>query len=116
MSYKVFIHGNMSQNRNDMLCDLVAIDLGIIHPSISRSDVSGGIDEALESLGPDGAQKAKRKFRKLYRKYISKHGSFATHHSRSMIRELTHWELKSIVHARFPLEYEFQYFEDNYTR
>jgi hypothetical protein len=65
----------MSQNELDVFCDLIALDHGIVHPTISKrspTEQAHSIDEALASLTPEEARKCKRKFRKVLRKTSSK--------------------------------------------
>lgn len=51
----------------DLMTDLVCLQKGIIHYSVSISEEKGSIDTALSTLSEDDARKAKRKFRKLVR-------------------------------------------------
>jgi hypothetical protein len=54
----------------DLFSDLVALQLGIIHPTISnasKSDRPGSINEAFESMTEDEVRSCKRKFRKVLR-------------------------------------------------
>jgi hypothetical protein len=55
----------------DIFSDLIALQLGIIHPKIaeaSKSDHPGSIDEALASMSEREARACRRKFRKILRK------------------------------------------------
>jgi len=55
----------------DIFSDLIALQLGIIHPTIacaSKEDRPGSIDEALASMSNDDSRACRRKFRKLFRK------------------------------------------------
>ena len=51
----------------DLMTDLICLQKGIIHYSISLSEERGSIDTALSSLTEDAARIAKRKFRKIAR-------------------------------------------------
>lgn len=51
----------------DLMTDLICLQRGIIHYSVSISEEKGSIDAALSTLSDDDARKAKRKFRKLVR-------------------------------------------------
>ena len=54
----------------DIFSDLVALQLGIIHPTIaaaSKEDHPGSINDALESMTADESRRCRRKFRKLVR-------------------------------------------------
>jgi hypothetical protein len=66
----------MSQNTQiDVFSDLIALQVGIIHPKISRalkSDDPLSIDKALASMSVDDARACKRNFRKLLRKASTK--------------------------------------------
>ena len=66
----------MSQNTQiDVFSDLIALQVGIIHPKISlalKSDNPLSIDSALASMPADEARAYKRKFRKLLRKASTK--------------------------------------------
>ena len=55
----------------DIFSDLIALQLGIVHPTIasaSKEERPRSIDEALASMSDDEARTCKRKFRKLLRK------------------------------------------------
>jgi hypothetical protein len=54
----------------DIFSDLIALQLGIVHPTISsasKEERPRSIDEALASMSDDEARACKRKFRKLLR-------------------------------------------------
>jgi hypothetical protein len=55
----------------DIFSDLIALQLGVIHPTVacaSKEDRPGSIDEALASMSNDDSRACRRKFRKLFRK------------------------------------------------
>lgn len=55
----------------DIFSDLIALDLGIIHPTIvvaGKDERPGSIDEALTSMTAEESLRCRRKFRKLMRK------------------------------------------------
>lgn len=55
----------------DIFSDLIALQLGVIHPRVacaSKDDRPGSIDEALASMSVSEARACRRKFRKLFRK------------------------------------------------
>ncbi len=55
----------------DIFSDLIALQLGIIHPTVScanKDDRPGSIDEALASMSDSESRECRRKFRKLFRK------------------------------------------------
>ena len=62
----------MSQNTQvDVFSDLIALQIGIIHPKIFKArmcDNPLSIDNALASMTVQEARVCKRKFRKLFRK------------------------------------------------
>lgn len=66
----------MSQNTQiDVFSDLIALQIGIIHPKISNAlkcDDPQSIDNALASMTAKESRTCKRKFRKLLRKSSSK--------------------------------------------
>jgi len=66
----------MSQNTQvDVFSDLIALQIGIIHPKISlalKSNSPLSIDSALASMSVDEARACKRNFRKLLRKASTK--------------------------------------------
>ena len=54
----------------DIFSDLIALQLGVVHPTItgaSKEERPRSIDEALASMSDDEARACKRKFRKLLR-------------------------------------------------
>ena len=54
----------------DIFSDLIALQLGIIHPTIaaaSKDDRPGSIDDALSSMTADESRRCRRKFRKIVR-------------------------------------------------
>lgn len=54
----------------DIFSDLVALQIGIIHPTIaaaSKEDHPGSINDALASMTADEARRCRRKFRKIVR-------------------------------------------------
>lgn len=54
----------------DIFSDLIALRLGIIHPTLaeaSKNDRPGSIDEALASMSAGESRTCRRKFRKLFR-------------------------------------------------
>jgi len=54
----------------DIFSDLIALRLGIIHPTIacaSKDERPGGIDESLASMTAEESRCCRRKFRKLMR-------------------------------------------------
>ena len=54
----------------DIFSDLIALDLGIIHPTVavaSKDERPGSINEALASMTAEESRKCRRKFRKLVR-------------------------------------------------
>ncbi len=54
----------------DIFSDLIALQIGIIHPTIadaSKDDRPGSIDEALASMSKEESRACRRKFRKLVR-------------------------------------------------
>jgi hypothetical protein len=54
----------------DIFSDLIALDLGIVHPTIAlaaRQDRPKSIDEALSSMTSKESRRTRRKFRKLVR-------------------------------------------------
>lgn len=56
----------------DIFSDLIALDLGIIHPTIanaSRDERPGSLNEAFASMTADEARRCRRKFRKLVRQH-----------------------------------------------
>lgn len=56
----------------DIFSDLIALDLGIIHPTIanvSKDERPGSINEALSSMTVDESRRCRRKFRKLVRQH-----------------------------------------------
>lgn len=58
-------------NQIDIFSDLIALDLGIIHPTIARaelSDIPRSIDSALASMTPEESRRCRRKFRKVLRR------------------------------------------------
>lgn len=55
----------------DIFSDLIALQLGVIHPTVacaSKEDRPGSIDEALASMSKEDSRSCRRKFRKLFRK------------------------------------------------
>jgi len=62
----------MSQNTQvDVFSDLIALQIGIIHPKIFKArmcDDPRSIDNALASMTVQEAKVCKRKFRKLFKK------------------------------------------------
>lgn len=59
----------------DIFSDIIALDLGIVHPTVAvapRDERPKSIDEALASMTEDESTKCKRKFRKLLRGVASK--------------------------------------------
>lgn len=108
----------MNQNSGlDMMSDIFAIELGIIHPSVMMSEELGSIDAALKSLGSLEARKTKRKFRKFLRKSIKRFGGFTvTRGNRSSVRSVMYWEIRRLAFDRYfngeglPME------DDNYQR
>jgi len=55
----------------DIFSDLIALQIGIIHPTIagaSKEDRPGSIDEALASMSREESRACRRKFRKLVRR------------------------------------------------
>lgn len=56
----------------DIFSDLIALDLGIIHPTVanaSKDERPGSIDDALSSMTIDESRRCRRKFRKLVRQH-----------------------------------------------
>ena len=56
----------------DIFSDLIALDLGIIHPTIaaaSKDERPGSINEALASMTDNESRCCRRKFRKLVRQH-----------------------------------------------
>jgi|688.fasta_scaffold895855_2 hypothetical protein len=56
----------------DIFSDLIALDLGIIHPTIaaaSKDERPGSINEALASMTDSESRRCRRKFRKLVRQH-----------------------------------------------
>lgn len=56
--------------RINVFSDLVALEKGIIHPTIAlanREERPQSIDEALASMTPEESRKTRRKFRKMLR-------------------------------------------------
>lgn len=54
----------------DIFSDLIALQRGIIHPTLStasKEDRPGSIDEALASMSKEESRTCRRKFRKLVR-------------------------------------------------
>lgn len=54
----------------DIFSDLIALQLGVIHPTIaaaSKDDHPGSINDALASMTADESRRCRRKFRKLVR-------------------------------------------------
>jgi hypothetical protein len=54
----------------DIFSDLIALQIGVIHPTIagaSKDDRPGSIDEALASMSKEESRTCRRKFRKLVR-------------------------------------------------
>jgi hypothetical protein len=54
----------------DIFSDLIALQLGVVHPTIagaSKEERPRSIDEALASMSDDEARACKRKFRKILR-------------------------------------------------
>jgi len=61
-------------NQIDIFSDIIALDLGIIHPTIAcafRDEKPKSIDEALESMTKDESRRCRRKFRKILRDILS---------------------------------------------
>lgn len=59
----------------DIFSDMIALDLGVIHPTIasaSRDERPRSIDEALASMTKDESLRCRRKFRKILRGILSK--------------------------------------------
>ena len=59
----------------DIFSDLIALQLGIVHPTVataSKEERPRSIDEALASMSDNEARTCKRKFRKILRKCKSK--------------------------------------------
>ena len=59
----------------DIFSDMIALDLGIIHPTIAgafRDEKPRSIDEALASMTKDESRACRRKFRKILRRIFSK--------------------------------------------
>ncbi len=55
----------------DIFSDLIALQVGVIHPTIaeaSKEDRPGSIDEALASMSKEESRACRRKFRKLVRR------------------------------------------------
>jgi hypothetical protein len=55
----------------DFLTDFVCLQKGIIHFTVSSSESNGSIDDALASLTPEEARRARRKFRKQARQCMT---------------------------------------------
>lgn len=54
----------------DIFSDLIALQLGIIHPTIaaaSKDDRPGSINDALSSMTDEESRRCRRKFRKIVR-------------------------------------------------
>lgn len=54
----------------DIFSDIIALDLGIIHPTVAcawKDERPRSIDEALSTMTPEDARKCRRKFRKIAR-------------------------------------------------
>ena len=59
----------------EIFSDLIALQLGIVHPTIasaSKEERPRSIDEALDSMSDEEARTCKRKFRKILRACKSK--------------------------------------------
>jgi hypothetical protein len=59
----------------EVFSDIIALDLGIVHPKISaapRDERPKSIDEALKSMTKDESSRCRRKFRKILRAIASK--------------------------------------------
>ena len=59
----------------EIFSDLIALQLGIVHPTIataSKEERPRSIDEALASMSDDESRTCRRKFRKILRKCKSK--------------------------------------------
>lgn len=65
----------MSQSELDVFSDMIALQHGIIHPTVSRmrsTECERSIDAALMSMSAEEARDCRRKFRKLLRKCNSR--------------------------------------------
>jgi len=54
----------------EIFSDLIALEKGIIHPTIALANVNdmpSSIDQALSCMSPEDSRKARRKFRKILR-------------------------------------------------
>ena len=64
-----------SYTQIDVFSDIIALDLGIVHPTIAvapRNEMPKSIDEALKSMTKDESLRCRRKFRKILRGISSK--------------------------------------------
>jgi len=77
-------------NQIDVFGDIIALDLGIIHPTVANAALHErpkGIDEALKSMTKDESLRCRRKFRKILKSLVNK----------KMVRRLSNLSKRHLV-------------------
>lgn len=75
-------------NITDVFAELACLDAGILGRKITLSADRGSIDEALALLSPEESRKARRKFRKLSRRWARSDWSKMSRSKKRAIVEL----------------------------
>ena len=84
----------------DFFAEIICLDYGILGRKITMSDQRESIDHALELLTPEESLKARRKFRKLARRFSKKSSwpKMQRHQKRNVVETEVYYKAIMAIH------------------